>query len=232
MLEHGYSEATPVQQKSRNFDPASLTHVYTRTNSNRIDTLKIPDDVFPACHQLWGQPTPHRHAVPVLSLAACDAEMPAMKIDWSSVDWRKPVRQIAEQLGCTRQAVYLAQARRWGGPEKVTKQATPLRRNTLSLKNIIRSRSARAMASQQAPRLPDLRLPRHRIIQEHRDPLPRRNSILFRPALQIEFAIQIFDQLRLTPRSNDLTLVFESRKGFHFHAGNCGGRGMTKTVRP
>ena len=56
------------------------------------------------------------------------------RIDWSSVDWRKPVRQIAEELSCTRQAVYLAQARRWGGPEKATKQAPAPRRSATSLK--------------------------------------------------------------------------------------------------
>jgi len=70
---------------------------------------------------------------PMLSLAASGAKLPTMKtIDWSSVDWRKPVRQIAEELGCSRQAIYLARARRWGGPEKATKQATPPRRNTTS----------------------------------------------------------------------------------------------------
>ena len=52
---------------------------------------------------------------PVLSLAAGGARLQRVKkIDWSSVDWRKPVRQIAKELGCSRQAVYLAQARRWG----------------------------------------------------------------------------------------------------------------------
>ena len=39
--------------------------------------------------------------------------MTTKKIDWSAVDWRKPVRQIAREEGCSRQAVYLAQARRW-----------------------------------------------------------------------------------------------------------------------
>ena len=52
---------------------------------------------------------------PVLSPAAGGARLQRVKkIDWSSVDWRKPVRQIAKELGCSRQAVYLAQARRWG----------------------------------------------------------------------------------------------------------------------
>jgi hypothetical protein len=45
-----------VQQKSRSFDPASLTHDRLRTNSNRIDITNIPEAGFPACHQLWGQP--------------------------------------------------------------------------------------------------------------------------------------------------------------------------------
>lgn len=34
--------------------PASLTHDTLRTNSNRIDAIKIPEPQFPACHQLWG----------------------------------------------------------------------------------------------------------------------------------------------------------------------------------
>jgi hypothetical protein len=46
--------AALVQQKSRNVDPAPLTHDRLRTNSNRIDAIKIPDGLFPACHQLWG----------------------------------------------------------------------------------------------------------------------------------------------------------------------------------
>jgi hypothetical protein len=54
MPKHGYGEVTPVQQKSRNFDPASLPHATLRTTSNRIDALKIPEALFSACHQLWG----------------------------------------------------------------------------------------------------------------------------------------------------------------------------------
>ena len=36
--------------------PASLTHVTPRTNSNCFDGVNIPDRLFRACHQLWGQP--------------------------------------------------------------------------------------------------------------------------------------------------------------------------------
>ena len=61
-------------------------------------------------------------------MAECVVEIQPMKtIDWSSVDWRKPVRQIAKELGCTRQAVYLAQGRRWGVPEKAAKQTNSQR---------------------------------------------------------------------------------------------------------
>jgi hypothetical protein len=66
----------------------------------------------------------------------CGAKLPAMKhINWSSVDWRKPVRQIAKELGCSRQAVYLAQARRWNELEKAAKQTAPRRRNRTALMN-------------------------------------------------------------------------------------------------
>jgi hypothetical protein len=59
----------------------------------------------------------------VLSLAAGDAKLrPMRNINRSTLDWRTPARQIAQELGCSRQAVYLAQARRWGGLETVIKQ--------------------------------------------------------------------------------------------------------------
>ena len=61
--------------------------------------------------------------LPVLSLGARDAKLRAVrKIDWSAVDWLKPVRQIAAEVGCSRQAVYLAQARRWTEPQKTSKR--------------------------------------------------------------------------------------------------------------
>jgi hypothetical protein len=53
-----------VQQKSRGFDPASLTHDRLRTTSNRIDAIKTPDGLFPACHQLWGQANGFQILVP------------------------------------------------------------------------------------------------------------------------------------------------------------------------
>jgi hypothetical protein len=63
------------------------------------------------------------------------------QIDWAVVDWRKSVRQIAKEQGCSRRAVYLAQAPRWDGPEKATTQATLSRQNTPSLmKNLTTTR--------------------------------------------------------------------------------------------
>src|ERR1035438_4777181 len=54
-----------------------------------------------------------------------------------------------------------------------------------------------------------LDLPHHRIIQEHRNPLPGSNPVFFRSPLQYQFSIQVIDQSCFTPRSNDLPLVFE-----------------------
>ena len=84
----------------------------------------------------------HRRQGPTLSLATCAAKMPNMKqIDWAVVDWRKSVRQIAKEQGCSRRAVYLAQAPRWDGPGKATTQATLSRQNTPSLmKNLMATR--------------------------------------------------------------------------------------------
>jgi hypothetical protein len=52
---------------------------------------------------------------------------------------------------------------------------------------------------------------------KQRNPFMRSQTIPFRSALQFNFAIQVFDQLSLTPSSNNLALAFEWRKEFHFH---------------
>jgi len=51
------------------------------------------------------------------------------------------------------------------------------------------------------------RFPHHRIIQEHRNPLPGSNPVFFRPALQFQFAIQT---LAFPPSGFSLFLAFRT----------------------
>ena len=113
-----------------------------RAKREGIRMLKVIHGYPPARPRPSRHPTPHRRPGPVLSRAAGGARMQTMKqIDWSSVDWRKPVRQLAKEQGCCQQAVYLAQARRWNGLEKATKPTTQPRQHTPSLmKNLTATR--------------------------------------------------------------------------------------------
>jgi hypothetical protein len=60
MPKHGCVSQLQYNKKAGIY-PASLTHDTLRTISNRIDAIKIPDGLFPACHQLWGQPDDLTH---------------------------------------------------------------------------------------------------------------------------------------------------------------------------
>ena len=63
-------------------------------------------------------------------------------------------------------------------------------------------------------------LPHHCIIQEHRNPLPGSNPVFFRSPLQYQFSVQVIDRSSLTPRSQDLPLVFEWRIVLRFPSHN------------
>ena len=52
----------------------------------------------------------------------------------------------------------------------------------------------------------------------------RSQAILFRTTTQLGFPVQVFDQLRFTPRCNQFAFVSEWRKEFEFHALRLKGR--------